>query len=416
MLKDIRSIIIQGASFESSTQLPILCEGSNPAKVVLLYGRNGSGKSTIARSFKRIKGLSCENIQSASILDDQGATISLTDEEKDHLFIFDENYVNENVRIQEDGLDSIVMLGEQAGLTELFESTIAELKTAESDLSYKRDILKEYNNSSSPKSPRYYINKMYAVLQQDDGWAGRKRKIENLRRNASVSDNTYKEFILLSPEKTRDELIVEFDRELKALERAQSGASKITADLPTVPADYSLFDVDNGNILLQQIIEQPELTEREKYLLGLVQKGRGEELKSTAYEFESSKLTICPKCHQPLTNQYKTDLIKSIQRVLSEEVEIHQSNLRSLILPELIMELEPFNGLFSYQSIVDQLTSINLLIQKNNALLQKKMDDPYTPISGGISSLMEGLSSIENNLKQLEIEKTNHNKAVTDTK
>ena len=147
MLKDIRSIIIQGASFESSTQLPILCEGSNPAKVVLLYGRNGSGKSTIARSFKRIKGLSCENIQSASILDDQGATISLTDEEKDHLFIFDENYVNENVRIQEDGLDSIVMLGEQAGLTELFESTIAELKTAESDLSYKRDILKEYNNS-----------------------------------------------------------------------------------------------------------------------------------------------------------------------------------------------------------------------------------------------------------------------------
>ena len=416
MLKDIRSIRIQGANFETSTQLPLFCENNNPAKAVLLYGRNGSGKSTIARSFKRIKGLSCENIQTALIQDNQGTELTLTDEEKDHIFIFDENFVNENVRIQEDGLGSIVMLGEQAGLTELIETTVEDLKTAETDLNHKRDALKEYNNSSSPKSPRYYKNKMYAVLQQDDGWAGRKRRIEDLRRNASVSDNTYKDFISLSPEKKRDELIVEFDLEWKAFERAQSGASKITTDIPTVSTEYSLFDIDNGNVLLHQKLEQPELTEREQYLLGLVQKGQGEELKSTAHEFESSELTICPKCHQPLTSQYKTSLIKSIQRVLSEEVETHQSSLRSLILPELIMDLEPFQNLFSYQPIVDQLASINLLIQKNNSLLQSKIDDPYTPISGDLSSLVEELSDIEKNLKQLKIEKTKHNSAVTDTK
>ena len=72
----------------------------------------------------------------------------------------------------------------------------------------------------------------------------------------------------------------------------------------------------------------PELSEREQYLLRLVQNGQGEELKCTAHEFESLELTTCPKCHQPLTNQYKADLIGSIQKVLSEEVKIHQSILQ----------------------------------------------------------------------------------------
>ena len=142
MLKDIRNIRIQGANFETLTQLPLFCEDNKPAKAILLYGRNGSGKSTIACSFKRIKGLSCENIQTASILDDQGVAITLTDDEKEHIFIFDETFVNENVRIQEDGLGSIVMLGEQAGLTESIETAVEELKAAEADLNHKRDITK----------------------------------------------------------------------------------------------------------------------------------------------------------------------------------------------------------------------------------------------------------------------------------
>ena len=416
MLKDIKYIRIQGANFETQTQLPLLCDGNRPAKAILLYGRNGAGKSTIARSFRKVKGLSGDNIQTAVVLDDQGTTVTLTDEEKAHIFIFDEAYVNENVRVQEDGLGSIVMLGEQAGLTELIEHATEELRAAESDLDQKKNCLNEHNDSSSPKSPRYYINKMYAALQQDDGWAGRKRKIEQLRRNASVSDNTYRDFLALFPERTRDELIVDFDREWKRLEDAQSGASKITASLPTVPLAYTAFNSDKGNDLLKQLIEHPELSEREQYLLRLVQNGQGEELKCTAHEFESLELTTCPKCHQPLTNQYKADLIGSIQKVLSEEVKIHQSSLQDFMLPELAMDLEPFQMLSSYRSCLDHIAALNLAVQSNNGLLQSKIDDPYTPIAEELSPLTEMISALEESLKLLDSEKTTHNRSVTDAR
>lgn len=61
MLKDIKNVRILGANFKTQTQLPLFCDGDHPAKAILLYGRNGSGKSTIARLFLKIKGLPEDN-------------------------------------------------------------------------------------------------------------------------------------------------------------------------------------------------------------------------------------------------------------------------------------------------------------------------------------------------------------------
>lgn len=416
MLKDIRSISIHGGNFETPTKLSLLCDSNNPSKTVLLYGRNGSGKSTIARSFWNVKGRTEDNIISVSLQNDQGASITLTEEEKEHIFIFDERYVIENVRVQEDGLGSIVMLGEQVGLAELIEKTTDELKTAKKERDQKNAIFSEYNDSSNPKAPRYYINKIYSVLQQDNGWAGRKRKIDQLKRNASVNDNTYKDFIALSPQRTRDELIIDFDAEWKHLEDAQSGIALISAPLPTVPMEYISFDAEEANGLLKCSIERPVLSEREQYLLELVQKGNGEELRCTAHEFESEKLTICPKCHQTLSDEYKTNLIGSIKKVLSKDVEDHQKCLNNLILKEYTIDLEPFKELSSYHDCIEKINDFNELIRYNNNLLQSKIDNPYTPVTDGIFSLKESVSALESCLRQIENERTNHNRDVADTK
>ena len=161
MLKDIKKIGIQGASFTSYTQLPILMDGNYSSKAVLLYGRNGSGKSTIARAFNTIKGIAADNIRIAKPLDDQGNEITLSEDEKEHIYVFDEDYINSNVHIQEDGLGSIVMLGEQAGLEELIANATEELRLAEEDCSRKQVQLGEHLDHTNPNSPQYYIYKMY---------------------------------------------------------------------------------------------------------------------------------------------------------------------------------------------------------------------------------------------------------------
>ncbi len=415
MLNSIRDIRIQGANFESLTQLPLFCEKTNSAKAVIMYGRNGSGKSTIARAFRWIKGAPAENIHTASVLDDQGNVITLTEAKKDHIYVFDEDFVTENVRVQEDSLGSIVMLGEQAGLTELIEAATEELRSAETVVGQKKAFLDEYNDPQNQKSPKYYINKMRTALQQDDGWAGRKRQIDGSRRNASVSDNTFQSFLDLSPAKTRDELIIDFRNTWEQLEIAQSGVAKITVSVPSVPERFISFKTDVGNQLLSQIIEHPELTEREQYLLGLVHAGHGDELRNTAQEFEDPDLTRCPKCHQPISEQYKTDLIRSIQMVLSEEVKNHQNYLQEQILPELVIDLDPFQNLPSYQNCVDQIVAINQCIQSNNGLLQSKKADPYTPINNILIDITQALSALGHTLRQLDDDRLAHNRSVADT-
>ena len=94
MLNNIKKIGIQGASFTSYTQLPIFMDGNDPLKAVLLYGRNGSGKSTIARAFNTIKGFATNNIRIAKPLDDQGNEITLSEDEKKHIYAFDEDFIS----------------------------------------------------------------------------------------------------------------------------------------------------------------------------------------------------------------------------------------------------------------------------------------------------------------------------------
>lgn len=98
MMKEISSIEICGANFKKTTCLNLFdpTDGNKikTSKGALLYGRNGSGESTIARRFRQIAGEMLPTISRATI------------------FVFDEEYVDKNVKLQEDHLDTIVMLGE----------------------------------------------------------------------------------------------------------------------------------------------------------------------------------------------------------------------------------------------------------------------------------------------------------------
>ena len=416
MLKDIDIIELQGANFCTAQQLPLLAHNGTPAKASLIYGRNGSGKSTIAKAFKKLKGEVVPSIESVSAFDIHNAAVTLTPDDHAHIFVFDEDYVDANVRIQADGLGSIVMLGEQADLADQIEVATNELRAAEADRDQKKAVADEYVSSSNEKSPKYYIEKMKSALKGDNSWAGRDKQIKGNTVNTGVSDDTYKNFLQLKPTKQRDELIVDFTAERTKLKAAQSGASKITATVPGIVDALGDFDIETGNALLKKVIEHPELSEREQYLLGLVQSGKGEELRTTAQEFESEELDRCPKCHQPLSERYKTDLIASIQKVLSEEVKEHQQLVVGNIQPVLDMDLSAFQQLAHYQEAITGIENLNKIIQANNDLLKKKEADPYTPVLEELTDITVSVEALKTVLQKLEKDRIEHNRMVTETR
>ena len=131
MLEQIKGIKLKGANFVNQTELKLFNSTNDKvAKVALVYGRNGSGKSTISNAFKKVKGEDILNIETASLYDNDSHEISINGSGDKVIFVFNEDFVNDKVKIQEEGLGSIIMLGKKADLTDKIEQATEQLSEA----------------------------------------------------------------------------------------------------------------------------------------------------------------------------------------------------------------------------------------------------------------------------------------------
>lgn len=414
ILREAYGIELCGANFEQSTKLnifnPMDGEKRKTTKGVLLYGRNGSGKSTIARAFRKIAGETDLPISHASVLDANGIPITLSEAEKKRIFVFDEDYVDKNVKLQADHLDTIVMLGRQADLTELIVNAEKERKIAQSEYDKQQEVYAAYQDRNNTKSPKYYIDQLRFALQGDANWAGRDKLIRGGRQNSPVRDDTYKQFLQEKPVKSRDELIVDFANGLHDLEDARNGATSINCAVPNIPGGFSVYDDIEIRSVLFKKIERPMLSERERYLLQLVQCGKSIDLSVRKEHLEKEDTSFCPYCLQKLTAEYKSDLVQSIEKVLSDTVKEHQKVLREMIRGEIPIDLSNFAVLKGYKQCIDLISKIDTAVRSNNDLIQKKIDNPYELPESVLTEIQHLTDQLSKDLANLENERLEYNR------
>ena len=199
MLNDISGIELRGGSFESLTDLKILePRDGNKIKCVkgaIVYGRNGAGKSTVAKALKKVISGGYSHITEANVFDKDGNTLTLSENEKKHIFVFDEEFVDANVKLQDTGLNTIVMLGQQVELADQITNAQKELDIAKQQYVDQEYIVKNiYENKDNDKSPKFYQTKLKLALQGDDCWAGRDKIVRNGRSNTGVKDGPVSRF------------------------------------------------------------------------------------------------------------------------------------------------------------------------------------------------------------------------------
>lgn len=172
MLKDIHGLKICGANFTESTELELFDpkDGENTKEVrcALVYGRNGAGKSTVSKAIKKIAGDTYPHISQAVFYDMQGVDISLTEDEKNHIQVFNEEYIDKNVKFREDSLSTIVMLGQQADLNQKIEEASKCFEDTKKQYDEQNAMVLEFGQSNNSISPQYYVNKMRSALQGDN--------------------------------------------------------------------------------------------------------------------------------------------------------------------------------------------------------------------------------------------------------
>lgn len=168
--------------------------------------------------------------------------------------------------------------------------------------------------------------------------------------------------------------------------------------------------------LLKMKIEKPELTEREHYLLELAQTGNTSQLNRMVTIFSNKNVCACPVCMQPVSEEYKQNLVQSVQKVLSKAVEEHQESLRQFIMDEIEFNFSPFIKLANTDLCSKLLLEFNAAIKYNNLVIQSKIDDPYTPCEQQLQPISTLLTRLNVAFDKLECERIEYNKEITATK
>lgn len=116
MLEDFRGITIKGRCFENETTLEFFPKNIAKTKdnrVALVFGRNGSGKTTVTRAFTNLSGSRLDILYKVGIrlLDETNEIKSL----RKNIFVFDERYIQSKLGFSADknGLGTIVHFGNQ---------------------------------------------------------------------------------------------------------------------------------------------------------------------------------------------------------------------------------------------------------------------------------------------------------------
>ncbi|EEP7658417.1 AAA family ATPase [Listeria monocytogenes] len=411
MYDNLFGVKIKGAMFEGEKNFPLFSnEGKNihPTRVSIVYGKNGSGKSTITKAFQKFNGAKIDTISNISLYNFDSSTITETDDVKQSIFVFNEDFIEKNVKIKEDGLETIIMFGEQADLEETINDLNLEREKKLEEFQFQEKKLEEFNDSRNLQCPSYHLNRLRSTLQGDENWAGIDRNIKGGRSNSPVSDSLITAISTQTITATKKELELSFNEKKKVYDHLTSTGEKIAKQVPKLNLNIDINKIWN---LLSIKIEKPQLSEREEMILDLVMRGNQEHFMSVYASFSKHEVDQCPFCLQTVSEDYKNKLTMSIENVLNKDVENHIKDLQDVRIQQIDLDFSPYTGLgIVVEKCEILLQQVNDAIDKYNQLIDQKIYNTYSPIVKKELPLEELYKLLDEQLCLLETSRNDYNK------
>lgn len=420
MLKDIVKLKIKGGIFKEESTLPFLekeiKDGERKGEKIraqgaIVYGRNGSGKSTISNAFLAIKNGGMPGIDEAQLIGIDGKEITLTENERKHIFVFNEEFIDKKVKIDRSGIDTIVMLGPTIGKEKELDEAKKKLADAELELDRAKKTKEKFEEKNGDDNPETIIDKIKKELKKKDGWADREKQFEEAGR---VTDTIWREIAKLIVSETQLTLNDEFLQEVKKFKAAKSGESKIEGYISNISINYNEKTIID---LLGMKVEKPELTEREQWLINL----SVEEVKMRKRTFESPGTKVCPFCGRNTEDDFKKELIKSFNKKLSKDVEEHtdalsqkQAEVEKISMTLASLQLDNFKSLPEYANSIRIIENINKIVEEIITQLDEKIHNPHSAILMSATDMDKLISELNDSLEKIKSEQEEHNKKVSD--
>lgn len=311
-LEEFKKVRIKGGIFKSPTELELFAGRLN-----ILYGRNGSGKSSIAKCLKTLNSTE-DNLQGYECsCDDPYVEQSV----KSCIHVFDEEFIRENLLIEDEGLKSIVMLGSQVGIdAELKEKQKEEVKVTATLENKEKEL------TTSTKEYGQCLDKLKKKLRKDGGWADRDGKLRGNKIQSGVTEKEIDRIIDTSGSNHPEEIYSEYREKNKLFEKT-AGSQPIENLILTPPSSHTIPNIAN---LLSKKIQDPQLSDRDKHLIEIVHGPHGEYISKVHEVFDDENSNICPLCLQSVSKEYKQRLFDKVSLLLNKEAENYSSELRTI--------------------------------------------------------------------------------------
>lgn len=410
MLKDVTGFKISDRCFKADNILSLI---SDEARLSVIFGRNGTGKSTISQAIRNLgfEGQDAGQTANVTAHNSVGDEVTISEEELSRIHVFNEDFVFEKVKFSDDdGLDAIVMLGEQGTLDRQIKKLDEDLIAKEKELLEVDSELEKLNdpkNSGSPEKIEYEIK---TNMRSSGKWAQRQNEILNKEGLARIMQSNFDYVIDRKPSKDNGTLQRSFNEKLDLLQR-------VTAEDGDYPVQIIVSDPepvsDSDYVqLLQKVIERPK-SDRDEIILEIITSEGQVPLEKALEKFSNPDTKYCPTCFKPISQEEKDSILNTIESVLNKELESHKEILSKAIQKEVSFNIDIYAGLPDDMktALVLYVEQYNKAVKRNNELIEQKIERIHTPIVSGYQPLEELYTEVKHSFEALEEKRIEFNNA-----
>lgn len=382
----------------------------NDNRSVVIFGKNGSGKTTISNAFLNYK-LDGTDFSTVKFYDDKNNEVSII---KDNLWVFNETFIDNNVKLSEDkdGINAIVLFGENSEIDAKLDALNEKVKKEKENIINRN--YQQYIDSTSSNCYEKHRKILKNIISST--WATREQEIKGTSKKASVNDVLIDEFISMkSPEKSLTELKARYKELLDKIKNSNPTCTTQN----TIPYIKYEFKENEFLSIINTTIENKN---ESKFVTEILEEIKKMGFIQSLFDYVVDENTkICPVCYQKISQEHKHDIKDAISIIYNAEIQLYKDKLLNYKMPldlfrgELILNenLHVENLLLEYSNELKKLLNIAEII---NNEIDEKIKNVYSTNEYTIHNFTIQLNKVNGVIDSINKKINEYNKDIIEYK